>query len=344
MTTQMEQEAKQTPDCVASAFDANHDLFVEIAKRFHKTPPPFAQTIARGSSDHAASFAKYLFETQLKLTTASFAPSVETIYKVMPNVKNALTVAISQSGKSPDICESMQAARKAGSFTVAFVNVADSPLAEIAEMVVPLHAGPEKAVAATKSYITSLSNLIHFAAVISNDNHLLTACKQLPAQLEKALAFDWQTAVDILIPHSTLLVIGRGYGFPIACEAALKLKETAGIQAEAFSSAEVKHGPFALIKKNYPVFIFTQSDNTYQGNVALAEQLVDLGAKPIVATPVNQTLGRGIIKCETPEFLHPICDPLINIFQFYIMAAKLAVLRGYNPDSPDNLNKVTETL
>jgi glucosamine--fructose-6-phosphate aminotransferase (isomerizing) len=344
MPTQMEQETAQTPELVAMAFKQNDALFQEISRRLSHEKLQFVVTVARGSSDHAALFAKYLIETQLKLITASFSPSIETIYHAKLNLKNSLTIAVSQSGKSPDLCESLQATRQSGSIALAFVNKTDSPLAKIADYVVPLWAGEEKAVAATKSYITSLSNLIHFVARLSNDQALLDCLRQLPEQLDQALNLDWSPAIAALAGKPDALIVGRGYGYPIACEAALKCKETAGIHAEAFSSAEILHGPFALVGKDYPVLIFTQQDAALKSTLELAQKCLSIGAKPLVAAPETLALPAGILRLPTPEFSHPICDPLKSILCFYKMVAALAVKRGYNPDKPPHLNKVTETL
>lgn len=344
MSTLMEQEARQAPDIIAAALKQNNDLFREISERIAREKLQFAITIARGSSDHAALFAKYVIETQLKLITASFSPSIETIYRAKPNLKNSLTVAISQSGKSPDLCESLQAAKQSGSITLAFVNQTQSPLAQSADYVIPLCAGEEKAVAATKSYMASLTNLIHFVATITNDKQLLAALQQLPERLHQALTLDWSPAIATLTSQSDTLIVGRGYGYPIACEAALKCKETAGIHAEAFSSAEILHGPFALVGKNYPVLLFTQNDATLTATLDLAHKCFNLGATPMIALPQTIDLPTGMIRLPIPEFSHPICDPVVAIFCFYNMVARLAVKRGYNPDKPPHLNKVTETL
>lgn len=345
MQTQMEKEANQAPKAVADAIEKNAELFKKIAQTLQKETLNFAMTIARGSSDHAALFAKYLLEIKLQLITATFSPSVETLYKANPNKQNSLTIAISQSGRSPDLCEAMLSAKKAGSKTIAFVNHADSPLAEHSEFVVPLQAGEEKAVAATKSYIASLSNLIHFVATVKNDNDLLCALKSLPKTLEKALHADWSKAIDILTNTDDLLIVGRGYSFPIAMEAALKCKETAVIHAEAFSSAEILHGPFALIRKNYPVLIFCQNDETLAGTLALAEKCAALGAIPLLAAPENlqPQISSAVIHLPLPASNHPICDPLVAIQAFYKMIAVVAQKRGHNPDNPEHLSKVTET-
>ena len=348
MTTQtlMYQEACSTPEKVAQQLKQNMAIWHEIAQRLKQAPPPFCATVARGSSDHAASFAQYLIETQLGWVTASQAPSVITTYHSQLNWKGALVIGISQSGKGPDLCQTFAAAKAAGALTVALVNVEASPLAEIAEYVVPLHAGPEHAVAATKSYITALSALVQFMSIASDDQALAQALAQLPDVLAQSLTMDWSIAVDELAHAVNALVIGRGYGFPIAQEAALKFKETAVLHAEAFSSAEVLHGPFALMQPDFPVLHFLQQDASLTDSLAVTARMTELGANTLLAVP------EGLIADSTcaarhclplPSSVHPILDPLMAIQAFYVMAEKLACVRGYNPDQPQNLKKVTET-
>jgi glucosamine--fructose-6-phosphate aminotransferase (isomerizing) len=264
-------------------------------------------------------------------------------------VKNALVIGISQSGKSPDICQLMQSARNKGAITVAIVNVENSPLAAAAEFVIPMHAGEEKAVAATKSYIAALTTLIQLVAHLTDDQKLSACSSQLPTYLEETLKQDWSPAIPLLTNITDTLVLGRGYGFPIAQEAALKFKETCTIQAEAFSGAEVLHGPFALIKKNHPYLLFTQQDQSLDGMLNLANKIANLGGKILLAASAD-SLGKFNINLDSslvlplPVALHPICDPVITIQAFYLMIAKLAVQRGFNPDIPDNLQKITETI
>ena len=306
-------------------------------------------TVARGSSDHAATYAKYLLETKMGLITSSCAPSVLTLYGTNLYEEGGLIVGISQSGESPDICEMMAEARQKGTLTVAIVNLVDSPMAKAAEYVVPLHAGPELAVAATKSYISSLAALLQLITVYTEDKELSESLERLPDALRSSLEADWSKAIPRLKDIKDALVIARGYGFPIAQEAALKFKETSAIHAEAFSGAEVLHGPFALIREDYPVLMFLQNDVSLSGMLELARKIKSLGAEILMAAPKGLLSDFQLKECSTmklpvPESVGPLCDPLMIIEAFYIMAAHLAVKRGYDPDSPDNLKKVTETL
>ncbi len=343
--TLMEQEARQAPDIIAKQLEANQGLIADLCQRLQTVDVPFIVTVARGSSDHAANFAKYVFETQLNLVTSSAAPSVTTLYKSKLKLKNSLVIGISQSGQSPDICEVMAMARQQVAITVAMVNQVDSPLANIAEYTLPLSAGKESAVAATKSYLATLAMIIHFVAGYKQDSTLKDALKRLPDSLAQALNCSWSAAFPIFETAHNCLVVARGYGFPVALEAALKFKETCAIQAEAFSSAEVMHGPLALVRSNYPILLFTQQDATLPGLLEAANKLTQLGGHTLLALPQNLIHEQ---RCEIllplPPSIHPILDPLLAIQAFYPMVSQLAVLRGLNPDQPQHLQKVTKTL
>jgi glucosamine--fructose-6-phosphate aminotransferase (isomerizing) len=348
LISQMELEAKMAAGVLIKQFSANHDALYALSLRLHASRPPFAMTIARGSSDHAATYAKYVLETQLGLVTASAAPSVETLYKAKLHLKNSLVMGLSQSGQSPDIAEMLVLARHAGAITVAFVNKASSPLSEAAEYVIPLWAGEERSVAATKSYIATLSVLVHFAALMTGSPELLTALSALPSVLDEAVGMDWSPAIKEYQQQQNTFIVGRGYGFPIAQEAALKFKETAAIHAEAFSGAEVLHGPFALVQQNFPLLILGQDDVTLPGILNLSKQATQLGAKTLLAVPSNVAKSASLAGVATtllplPAALHPLCDPLVAIQAFYVMVARLAVARGLNPDAPLNLAKITRT-
>ena len=341
----MEQEASETPELVAKQLQENKQIIKRICKRLQQQPPLFAVTIGRGSSDHACTYAKYLFEIYHGIATASAAPSVLTMYGSKLKTKDALVIGISQSGKSPDICDVMHTSRKNGAITIAITNNTDSPLAKVAEYVIPIGAGPEKAVAATKSYIMSLTALLQLNAYCSTAPKLLKALDELPEKLHQALTMDWNPAIEYFQNITATLVLARGFGFPIAQEAALKFKETAVIHAESFSGAEVMHGPFTLIKKDHPYLMFMQKDNSLEGMLRLATKIKALGGKPIIATTANnQTINETAeLLLPMPQSLHSVCDPILTIQAFYPFIANLAVSRNYNPDQPDNLNKITET-
>jgi glucosamine--fructose-6-phosphate aminotransferase (isomerizing) len=335
----MYSEAHEAAAVVARQFDANESVVAALAERLRSTPPRMIITCARGSSDHAATYAKYVFETQLGVVTASASPSVTSIYRAPQQLQGALYIVISQSGRSPDLIRNAEAAKSAGAHVVAMVNVEDSPLAAAADTVIPLHAGPERSVAATKSYIAALAAILHLAARWSGDVGLDQAMARLPDQLRAGWDADWSELTDGLVDVRNLFVVGRGFGFAIAQEAALKFKETCGLHAEAFSAAEVKHGPMALVGPDFPVLFFAQDDDTLESTLQVAAEFRARGARVWVAAPGAS--GEGLLPLVASA---PITAPLLTIQSFYRATNALALRRGYDPDVPPHLNKVTETV
>ncbi len=332
----MFREAAQAGAVVRAQLDANAATVARIARRLRDAPPRAVVTCARGSSDHAATFAKYLIETRIGILVASAAPSVSSVYAARQDLRDTLFLAISQSGRSPDLVAAARAAREGGALVVAAVNDESSPLAIAAEFTLPLRAGEEKSVAATKSYVASLAALVQLAAEWSKDSVLRAALAKLPGDLERAWSLDWSGAVDALAQVDGLFVIARGLGLGVAQEAALKCKETCGLHAEAFSSAEVRHGPQALLRERFPVLVFCQDDETRSGTEALARELADRGV------PVWMAGGeRGNLPAIAS---HPVLEPILMAESFYRMANALAIARGHDPDDPPHLRKVTETL
>jgi glucosamine--fructose-6-phosphate aminotransferase (isomerizing) len=336
----MHTEAAEAATAVARQFAANAPVVAALAQRLRAQPPRFIMTCARGSSDHAATYGKYLFETTLGLITASASPSVGSVYAVQPKLDDVLFVAISQSGKSPDLLRNAEIAKAGGAHVVALVNVVDSPLAKLADTVLPLHAGPENSVAATKSYLCSLAALLQLAAHWSGDAKLLAAVDALPDAMRAAWQEDWSDLVTGLRLAKHLFVLGRGLGLGAAQEAALKFKETCGLHAEAFSSAEVKHGPMAIIGADFPILAFAQDDETGDGTAAVAEEFRKRGA-PVWLARAGAS-GAGIL--PLPASPHPAATPILTVQAFYAVANALSLARGYDPDVPPHLNKVTETV
>lgn len=338
-STRMFQEAGQAATVAAVQLTANRDKILALAARLRANPPRVVVTCARGSSDHAATFARYLIETKAGVLTSSAGLSVSSVYDASPNLEGALYLAISQSGKSPDLLAAVRAAKAAGAYAVALVNVVDSPLAALADEVIPLHAGPELSVAATKSYIAALVAVTQLIAAWTEDAELTTALEGLPAMLARAWDLDWSPAVERLTPARNLYVLGRGVGFGVALEAALKFKETCGLHAEAFSAAEVLHGPMALVKDGFPVLVFAQNDESRASVDAMAAGLRARGAEVLIAG--GDSAAPGVLPTLSS---HPVLEPILMIQSFYRMANALSVARGYDPDSPPHLNKVTETV
>jgi glucosamine--fructose-6-phosphate aminotransferase (isomerizing) len=335
----MFREAAAAPAAVRSQLHMNRDLVEQLGEVVRRMAPRAVVTCARGSSDHAATFAKYLIETRTGLLASSAAPSISSVYASKADLEGVLFIAISQSGASPDLLAAARAARDAGALVIALVNAEDSPLARTAHHALPLRAGVETSVAATKSYIASLAAIVHLVAGWTQDRELQLALEQAPDQLVLAWQLDWGAATEHLRSASSLFVIGRGLGLGIAQEAALKLKETCGLHAEAFSAAELRHGPMALVRAGFPIFVFLQNDETREGVEALARELSAVGADVMVAG----TEVPGAVVLPTLD-ANAAIEPLLMIQSFYRLANALAIARGLDPDRPPHLRKVTETV
>lgn len=337
--THLYREAAQAADTIRLQIRTNTERVKRLGETLRRLSPRAVVTCARGSSDHAATFAKYLIETRLGILTSSAAPSVSSVYAAKADLRGTVLIAISQSGASPDLLATVASAKAAGAMIVALVNVESSPLAKAADCTIPLCAGPEQSVAATKSYIASLAALIHVVATWAEDEDLLDALAKAPAQLERAWKLDWQPALAPLKSAHNLYVVGRGLGLGVAQEAALKLKETSGLHAEALSAAELRHGPMALVGEGFPVLAFAQNDETHGGVESLATELAARGAQILLA---GATVPGAVVL--PTEAAHPVIQPMLIIQSFYRMANALAVARGYDPDRPPHLRKVTETV
>jgi glutamine---fructose-6-phosphate transaminase (isomerizing) len=338
--TMMFAEAGEAADVVARQLAANAPLVAELAKRLRAADPQILFTCARGSSDHAATFAKYLFETRLNLPTLSQAPSISSIYgEPLLHMRGQPFVLVSQSGKSPDLLLSAEAARNAGAIVIAFLNDTSAPLAGLADIVVPLHAGPERSVAATKSYIATLAAFAQLVSVWRGDAELQTSLATLPERLREAWDADWSPVLPAFSGTSSMFTLGRGLTLGVAQEAALKFKEASGIHAEAFSVAEVAHGPMALVKAGFPLLIFPPLDRAAAGLDTVIANAVGRNAQVIVAGGDFA----GATTLPVAAGLDPVIGPMVMIQSFYRLINAVAVARGHDPDHPPLLKKVTET-
>jgi len=335
----MRQEAAESPAVVARQLRENAALMADIGAHLRQRPPRAVVTCARGSSDHAATYAKYLIETRARLLTASAAPSISSVYQVELDLRDCLFIAISQSGESPDLLACTAAAKRAGATVIVLCNAPGAPLCRDADFAIPLWAGTEHSVAATKSYVASLTALAHLVAQWTADQGFLAAINTLPASLEAAWGLDWQQALPILGNAHHLYVIGRGLGLGTAQEAALKGKETCGLHAEAYSGAEVRHGPVALLDEGFPALILAQDDATRQGLEALSAELAARGVDVLIAGGGNANVTRLPTVASQAALA-----PVLMAASVYRMLAQLAVYRGQDPDRPPHLRKVTGTV
>jgi glucosamine--fructose-6-phosphate aminotransferase (isomerizing) len=338
----MADELRDAPDAVAGQSRCLAAPLQDLTARLNSRPPQLVVTCARGSSAHAATFAKHLIELNLGIPVAAAAPNIATVYGQRLRLDGQLFLAISQSGRSDDLVETAAMARQAGALTAALVNATDSPLATACDIVLPIGAGPELSVAATKSFVATLAALLRFVASWADDDQLPAALDRLPERLAEAVELDWGAALDALAAAESLVTIGRGPTLAIAREAALKLKEIANLHAEAFSGAEFLHGPVALVSTRYPILLFMPTDAAADGLRRLATDLAGKGASVFAAAP----RGDGP---AGPQWLpalaadHPEADAVCLIQSFYAMVVRLAARLGIDADRPRHLQKVTRT-
>jgi glucosamine--fructose-6-phosphate aminotransferase (isomerizing) len=335
----MAHETAEAPEAVARLLDAQATAIAALGRRLAALSPPVIATCARGSSDHAAGYLKYALEIATGIPVASIGPSVASVYGAAPRLSGAVLVTLSQSGRSPDLVALQAAARRSGALTVALVNVEDSPVAAEADVVVPLLAGPERSVAATKSFIAQVTVAAALTAAVSGDAALDAAVRRLPESLSAALALDWSAAHAAFAAAQSAFVLGRGPGFPIALEAALKGKETAALHSEAYSAAEVMHGPLRLVADAFPILAFVPEDAALATSREALARLVASGAD-VHAVSSTEVPGRRLAAVSTG---HGFTDPIAMILATYRFLEAVARARGHDPDKPPLIAKVTET-
>jgi glutamine---fructose-6-phosphate transaminase (isomerizing) len=338
-STQMFKEAASASHAVRAQLEHDAASIAAIGAQLRRLAPRAVITCARGSSDHAATYAKYLIETRAGVLTASAAPSVSSVYGVPQDLRGCLFIALSQSGRSPDLLAAVAAAKAAGATILVLCNSPDAPLIAAADLVIELRAGVETSVAATKSFLATLAALIRLVAAWRQDAALDSYLDALPAQMDRSWALDWSAALPPLESAAHLYVVGRGLGLGAAQESALKCKETCGLHAEAFSSAELRHGPYALLRADFPALLLAQSDATQAGVVALGSELARRGVPVMIAG----ARADGAIELPTVEAAAEIA-PILLVQSAYRLIASLAIRRGFDPDRPPHLRKVTETV
>jgi glucosamine--fructose-6-phosphate aminotransferase (isomerizing) len=335
----MKKEILEIPEAVERLLSRGEHAISGAAESFRAADPSFLISVARGTSDHACTYLKYASELMLRRPMASVGPSVNSIYGVDLDAADAVSISISQSGQSPDIVNMTKSLKESCALTIAITNNMESRLANVAGTTLPMHAGPELSVAATKTFVTSLLAGLWLIAEIKGDADLLAAIRALPEKLAEATHCDWSEAAEA-IDGTSLFTLGRGPSSAISNEAALKFKETCLIHAESYSSAEVLHGPVSIVDSRFPIISFAAADPAEKDVANVSDELALKGAKVF-------TIASGV-KHATPlpcvRTGHWLTDPIAAIVSFYGMVESVAVGRGINPDTPRNLKKVTETL
>jgi len=328
-STRMAVETAEAPAVVARMLRNNAQALVELGKLYRESKPSHIMTCARGSSAHAAAYLKYLVEMFLGVPCCSIGASVVSIYAAPLQLRDTILFTISQSGRSPDILAVQGAARRAGVPTIAITNDPSAPLAVDADICLPLCAGPEMSVAATKTFIGSAALAAAIVAECDDGHRLSEGLHGLPDDLQLARDLSWTSTEEIIAVAQSLYVLGRGPAMPMALEAALKFKETSGLHAEGFSAAEVMHGPMELVREGFPILVFAPNDAALHTTVATVERLEHAGAR--------------ILRPEFHQTRHPALDAISMIQSFYVCAERIARMCGRNPDAPRMLKKITET-
>jgi glucosamine--fructose-6-phosphate aminotransferase (isomerizing) len=338
--SQMLTEALDAPERVRNALSIDGALYEELGEKLRRLDPSVVATIARGSSDHAANYASYLIPLCLGVPVASLPPSLVSILAAPLKLDRQVVLALSQSGGSPDIIRSVEATRKSGALTIAIVNDASSQLAKTAEIVCAQNAGVEKSLAATKTVLCTLTAIARIVAAWSNDKILKAGIETLPAALSQAVAVGRAADPGLLAGVSHVYVISRGLGMTAALETALKLKETCGLHAEAFSSAEVRHGPREIVDNKYLVIAYAFPGSGLEGVLETASELKNQGARVIVIAPPGTETTFALPALQDPRLM-----PLAALALVYPWLARASRALGRDPDHPKTLkSKIIHTV
>lgn len=338
-TSQMSAEVNEIPLAVERLLKNGGPAIRSAAQAARELDAHVIATVARGSSDHAATYLKYAAELTLGLPVASIGPSVASIYGAKLRLGRAVCISVSQSGQSPDIVEMARSAGAGGALTVAVTNNAASRLGGVCQRTIDIQAGPELSVAATKTYVTSVVALLALVAEWQEDNGLRAAIAGLPEKLAAAAQIDWPELRAALKGAQSVFTLGRGPAYAVACEAALKFKEVSQLHAESYSSAEVLHGPVSIVGAGFPVLAFAARDAAEDAVVTIADELAAKGARVFVTSD----RARAATTLPFVATGHPLTDPLALIVSFYAMIERFARDCGMDPDKPRHLRKVTET-
>jgi len=338
-------EIHEQPQVLARLLDEETRTAAQIAAAIRARDVRYAVFAARGTSDNAARYAQYLFGALNRLPVALATPSLFSIYRTPPLLRDALVLGVSQSGQSPDIVAVVEEGKRQGALTVAVTNAPDSPLGEAADHVLPLGAGEERAVAATKTYTAQLAALALLAVQLAGDGHRLAALQGVPAAVEQTLALEERiaAAAQRYAYATQCVVLGRGYNYATAFEIALKVKELTYIAAEPYSSADFRHGPVAIVERGFPAVVVAPQGAVYADMLALAGELAAREAELIVISEQGEALDLARTPLRLPVALPEWLSPLTCVVPGQLLAMHVTLAKGYDPDHPRGLKKVTET-
>jgi glucosamine--fructose-6-phosphate aminotransferase (isomerizing) len=343
--TILQKEIYEQPQVIQKQLDVEAEPIARIAEavrgRFQ-----YVVIAARGTSDNAARYAQYLFGAYNRLPVALATPSLYTIYGQPPLLDGALVIGISQSGQSPDIVEVIREASRQGRPTITVTNDPDSPLAEAADHVIKLHAGPEKAVAATKTYTSSLCALALFSCSLGQNNERLEQLKRLPEHMKKTLKGiePVLSRVERYRYMSNCAMVGRGFNYATVFEIALKVKELTRVVATPYSTADFRHGPVAMVSDGFPVLVVAPSSQLSGDVEDMIDELEKLDSELLMISDKKSLLEKAHLAFPIPEGIPEWLTPPVAVLPGQLFAMELAAAKGYDPDRPKGLHKVTETL
>ncbi|MCL4562656.1 MAG: SIS domain-containing protein [Chloroflexi bacterium] len=341
----LKQEIEQQPGVIQTLFDQESGNLRQIAGNLSGSFR-YIVIAARGTSDNAARYAQYLFGAHNHLPVALATPSLFTLYQQPPRLAGALVIGISQSGHSPDIVAVLAEAKRQGCPTLAIVNNVTSPLAETADYVLPLHAYPEQAIAATKTYTASLGAIALFSCLLEDNPDHIRQLMEMPEKIQQTLDNLGPPLVHVeryrYMEQCT--VIGRGYNYATAFEIALKIKELTRTLAEPYSSADFRHGPIAIIHKGFPVILIAPRGAVSENMVELVGDLKHLGSEVLMISNEEQLLRRSQVAFALPPDIPEWLTPLVAVIPGQLFALQLTIEKGMNPDRPEGLTKVTDTM
>jgi glutamine---fructose-6-phosphate transaminase (isomerizing) len=343
----LEREIREQPAALARLLEQGREHVHEAARAIRAFDPKWVVIAARGTSDNAARYAQYLFGAHNGLAVGLATPSLYTLYDAPPSTSRALVIGISQSGQSPDIVAVLEGARKNGSTTIAITNDVESPLARAADCCVPLFAGSEHAVAATKTYTSELLALAMLSAALAGDDVRWKALEALPHAVETAVELNANGALSGLASRlcraEQFFVLGRGFNYATAFEVALKIKEMSQVLAEPHSFADLLHGPIAMVRRGFPVLVIAPSGRPDADVGALLELLEQRKAEVLALSDRDDVLGRARGALRLPTSVSEWLSPIVAVVPGQLWARALGLARGLDPDEPSGLTKVTRT-
>jgi glucosamine--fructose-6-phosphate aminotransferase (isomerizing) len=339
-------EIFEQPERLASLLDKQRQTVLEIAKAIRSRNVQYAFLAARGTSDNAGRYANYLWGAHNKLPLALATPSLFTYYQSPPRLHGALVIGISQSGQSPDIVSVIEEGKKQGCLTLAITNLPDSPLAQAADIVLDIQAGAEKAVAATKTYTTELMAIAMISAALNNSEARWNELASVSEWAKQTLALDNEIAqmTQRYRYMSHCVVLGRGFNYATAFEWALKLKELTYVSAEPYSSADFQHGPIAMVEGGFPILAVAPSGKVLDSMKDMLTRLRrEKDAELVVISDDADTLALAQSPIQLPPQIPEWLTPLVSILPAQLFACHLTEVKGYDPETPRSITKVTET-